>query len=250
MKQADRTYPGIAAALPAIRWDSSDPVRLVNLAHAYHYLLHPDDRDLLQLVYLPIDHENLLSLLFDQKRFLAGGNFNEDELARIARGDTSPYPYWASFLHAFQHARWSFAEADRLLHTDYLAWLIQGPSPLLSAWARLSVQLRLSSWSQEDLPSWVRPDREQLTSLVGEEWPPLPEELNRTLRDTDLWAREQAIDRWLWDHLEQTIQFDPFSIDALVSYALRIFIASRWSAFQVTPGEQRLHHLITTITSN
>lgn len=250
MKQAERIYPGIAAALPAIRRDAGDPVRMVNLAHAFHYLLHPDDRNVLQLVYLPIDHENLLSVLFDQKRFLAGGNYNEDELARIARGETSPYPYWSSFLNTCQQSRLTWADADRSLHTDYLAFLIQGPSTLLSAWAMRSIQLRLLAWSQEELPSWLQPDREQLASLVQEDWPPLPDEAARILRDTDLWQREQALDQWLWDILEQSVQFDPFSIDALISYALRTFIASRWTAFQVTPGEQRLHHLITSITSN
>lgn len=250
MNKADRIYPGIVAALPVLHRTNAESVRFINLAHEFHYLLHPDDQALLQLAYLPIDHDNLLHRLFGQQQFLAGGNYRDDQIARIARGEESSFPYWDEFLRLFSSSKMAFPEAERALNSGYYHFLLDGPSDLLRRWARLHLGLRLNVWTREDVPSWLRPDVEALRSVHDEETYPLPEDLVRLVRDRDLWQREAAIDQWLWDDLSAASQFDPFSPDALIGYALRSFIAARWTAFSVTPGNEQFRKLILSSLPN
>ncbi len=250
MNKVDRIYPGIVAALPLLHRSGAEPVRLINLAHEFHYLLHPEDQALLQLAYLPIDHDNLLNRLFGQQQLVAGGNYPDDQIARIARGEESPFPYWEEFLRHFTTSKMTFPEAERALTTAYYRFLLDGPSALLKRWANLQLELRLAIWTREEVPSWLRADVEAIRPLREDEPTALPEELARLVRDRDLWQREAAIDQWFWDELIATVRFDPYSPDALIGYALRSLIATRWTAFQVTPGKERLHQLILSSLPN
>ncbi len=250
MNKVDRIYPGIVAALPLLHRSGAEPVRFINLAHEFHYLLHSDDQALIQLAYLPIDHDNLLHRLFGQQQFQAGGNFRDDQIDRIARGEESPFLYWEEFLRLFSASKMNYPEAERMITSGYYQYLLQGPSTLLRRWANIQLELRLTIWTQHEVPTWLRPDVEAIQQVRDEEAPALSEELVRLVRDPDLWQREKAIDQWLWDELLAATRFDPFSTDALISYALRSFIATRWTAFQVTPGEKRLHQLILSSIPN
>lgn len=247
-------YYGIVAALPELPRKGLEGFRISNLAETYRDLLEEDDRELLRLAYMPIDHGNLLRRLAGSKQFEAGGNYDEDDIRRIAIGEFTPFPYFADFIQQLEArtGQTDMHELERLMASVYLPFLMTHPHALLRDWSRLQLQLRetvFRSQPEEMLPL-LQQDSEVLRQVQQQEEAPaaeLPEGLAKILRNPDAYQREYDIDTWMWDYLEDATQFSPFAIDALLNYALRQQICARWSAFLSSKPENLLDRLVSGV---
>jgi hypothetical protein len=251
MAETGALYYGIVAALPELPRKGVEGFRPLQIPLQYQDLLEPEDSLLLCHAYLPIDHANLLHYLAGRKQFLAGGNYLEDDIRRIATGEWTPWPYLGLFLQDYRErgASVSSKEADRLLTRYWYLHLLAMENTMLREWALL--QWRLLRHAYQQAPESLRPELQAERELMTEVDPgedatqtALPESLQIILRQSDLTLREQEVDEWIWEYLEEQIRFTPFSVDALLSYALRQQICARRSAFQSYKPENVLDRLV------
>lgn len=241
MASPEQQYYGIISALPPLPRQGQEGFRFVNIAEAYHSLLDPQDKELLQLAYMPIDHENILYKIRGMKRTVSGGNFDEDQIRSIAEGQWVPYPYFSDvFEESTQTNRGTDPiELERKLHRLFNQYLLNQPNILLQQWATWQLGIKMYSLrlSGSNVLSSTQFDIEALKTLFDQNFPDtsedvlLPEALRNILKNPDIYQREYETDQWLWDQLENSLIFDPFSIDALISYSLRQQLCNRWSGF-------------------
>jgi len=251
MAETGAVYYGIVAALPELPRKGAEGFRPLHIPHQYRDLLESEDARILQHAYLPIDHTNLLHHLSGRKQFLAGGNYLEDDIRRIATGEWTPWPYLGLFLQDLRErgASAGAIEADRLLTRSWYRHLLSAENTLLREWALLRLRLLRHTYAQapDSLRSELQAERELLADADPGEDPaqyPLPESLLTILRQPDLTAREFEVDEWFWDFLEEQVRFAPFSVDALLSYAMRQQICIRRSAFLSSKPENVLDRLV------
>lgn len=56
--------------------------------------------------------------------------------------------------------------------------------------------------------------------------------------------RELALDRLRWKRLEDLAARDPFSLSAVLAFAVRLRLAARWAAMQEAAGQAKLDELL------
>lgn len=56
--------------------------------------------------------------------------------------------------------------------------------------------------------------------------------------------RELALDRFRWAQLDELAGFDPFSINAIMAYGLKLGIAERWSSLNTEQGREHADAII------
>lgn len=245
------SYYGIVAALPELPRKGVEGFRPVNIALQYRDLLPEPDFQALQQAYISTDHINILHALAGRKQFVAGGNYPEDEIRRITQGEWTPWPYIGEFLSELRERGGSVTtkEADRLLTHYWYRHLLQSDQPLLAEWALIRLRLRIHAYQSapESLRAELQAEREILTECDPGENAPytgMPEPIPAILRQPDLSQRESDLDDWCWDFLEERVRFAPFSLEALIGYALRQQICARRSAFLSSKPELALDKLV------
>jgi len=62
--------------------------------------------------------------------------------------------------------------------------------------------------------------------------------------------REWALDCFRWGLLDEMAGFNPFSLNAIVAYALKLRLAERWSALDVDRGRQKMESIVTAENEN
>lgn len=254
MASPDQHYYGIISALPPLPRQGQDGFRFINIAEAYHSLLEAEDKALLQLAYMPIDHENILYKIKGMKRTVGGGNFDEDQIRSIAEGQWAPYPYLAEvFEESTQPNRGADPiELERKLHRLYYDYLINQPNGVLQKWAIWQLGLKMTTLrsSGANFNAGTQLDLEALKAVFDQNFPDtsednfLPEGLRNILKNPDIYQREYETDQWIWDQLENSLIFDPFTIDALISYSLRQQMCNRWSGFIGNNSQNVLESII------
>ena len=121
---------------------------------------------------------------------------------------------------------------------DTVEALLRGkPSshPFAVAWQNLEVLLRnaiarkrAQRLAQKDPERWTRPTREynlMLDTLVA-----------NALQEPNPLAREKALDRLRWLIVEDLQGYDTLGFNALLAYALKLSIATRWTRFDADRG--------------
>ncbi len=57
--------------------------------------------------------------------------------------------------------------------------------------------------------------------------------------------REMALDAFRWDQAEALAGFNPFSIDAILSYAIKLSLCKRWAEMNEETGKNKTEQVIT-----
>jgi hypothetical protein len=235
-------YYGLIASLPPLVRQGQEGFRTFNLANQFASLLDPSDAQALRLVYMPVDHSNILYKLVGSKNFVLHGNFDEDRIRQITEGEDLPYPYLNDFLNAETTLNRNVDRPalENRLFSLYHRYLLEQDNLLLRQWAWWQLRIREQTLRFLSQDAAIQSQTELET--LDQTWPAglfdadasdrtLPEDLQLILRNPDHLQRETDTDQWLWDQLENGLIFDPFSLDALISYALRQQISLRWSGF-------------------
>lgn len=248
-------YYGLISALPPLVRQGQEGYRLFNLVNQYETLLEPADAEVLRLVYMPIDHSNIIYKLVGSKKFAFNGNFDEERIRRISEGEDFPYPYLEQLIDAEgQPSRnVELPVLENKVFALYHQYLLSHENALLQQWAfwQLRIREQILRFLGQDADLQAQAELEVLqqtwpTGLFDEESGdrPLPEDLMLILRNPDHLQREQDTDQWLWDRLESNLIFDTFSLDALISYGLRQQISFRWSGFYGKNHEKFLEDIL------
>jgi len=171
-----------------------------------------------------------LTYLIASLPFLQFGNpptLQPEELLRIARDHLSP-------------ADWETLKD--LLETGGQ----QAPHSFARQWRNLETQIRnaIASARAQRLKRPVEPYLKSVSGTLRLDIPTAVEEAFQTPSPLE---RERKLDRCRWRLLEEMAGPDPFTLEALFAYALRLRIAIRWANLQPETGEAVLNEQVQRI---
>lgn len=75
------------------------------------------------------------------------------------------------------------------------------------------------------------------------------ETMRKIAEEKDLAIREERIDEYKWDLLDEVTFADIFSINAMLTYLLKLQILERWEKLDKVQGEQRFKTIVSTLNS-
>lgn len=56
--------------------------------------------------------------------------------------------------------------------------------------------------------------------------------------------RELALDRFRWSQIDSIAGYDPFTLKAILAYALKLKLAERWAAFDKEKGKDKVDEIV------
>jgi len=270
-----RNYYCLVAGLPDIVPDDKKlHFSSVQLRDYLHEELHPDDFELLKLLYLPWDHENLLNLIFAKgAAWDERGNFGRDLLEQLVDKkqfdllDTSLFPaYFIDFIEWYHDEE---EESTRASGSHFLteAWynLLQGhENGFLNQYAtyRLNmgnIMLALNGRKHnlpfddaligsDEITHALRKSRSRdfgLSTEIND-----IEEIIQMFEIENILERELRIDQHQWHYLDEITFFDYFTTEKVLAFAAKLFIVERWFMLDKEKGQQMFNQLLNELQSN
>lgn len=270
-----RNYYCLVAGLPDIVPDDKKlHFSSVQLRDYLHDELHPDDFELLKLLYLPWDHENLLNLIFAKgAAWDERGNFGRDLLEQLVDKkqfdllDTSLFPaYFIDFIEWYHDEE---EESTRASGSHFLteAWysLLQGhENGFLNQYAtyRLNmgnIMLALNGRKHnlpfddaligsDEITHALRKSRSRdfgLSTEIND-----IEEIIQMFEIENILERELRIDQHQWHYLDEITFFDYFTTEKVLAFTAKLFIVERWFMLDKEKGLQMFNQLLNELQSN
>lgn len=94
-----------------------------------------------------------------------------------------------------------------------------------------------------------RPEDTDIFLPIEEPDQELEATLDKIYEDTDILAKERAIDRLVWDRIDEITTFDYFDIDAILGFLAKLHIAQRWMALDEESGRAMFRQLTQEVKS-
>ncbi|HOO20473.1 MAG TPA: DUF2764 family protein [Kiritimatiellia bacterium] len=123
-----------------------------------------------------------------------------------------------------------------------------GSSAFAQAWAAADAQIRNSTARARAAKRGVEA-KGFLRSHPGYAvW--LDKEVSDALAKANPLAREQGLDHARWKFVEELALADAFGLPAVLAFAVKLMLASRWAAFEEEAGRKRLEELVSQLEEN
>jgi hypothetical protein len=270
-----RNYYCLIAGLPDVIPD--DKKLHYSSAELRDYLqeeLHPDDYRLVELFYLPWDHENLLNLIFETEfEWDDRGNYSRELLEQLA--DKKQYelldnldlpPYFVQFIETYHDDEEDFpkVQAIRFLTEGWFKWLREPGNDFLQKYADYkqnmsNIMLALNGRKHEipfeeaiigddEVTHALRKSRSRdfgLSTEIDD-----IENLIQIFETDNILDRELKIDNHLWKFLDEITFFNYFTIEKVLAFVQKIFIVERWFELDKEKGQQIFNQLLEELQSN
>lgn len=94
-----------------------------------------------------------------------------------------------------------------------------------------------------------RPEDTDIFLPIEEPDQELEATLDKIYEDTDILAKERAIDRLVWDRIDEITTFDYFDIDAILGFLAKLHIAQRWMVLDEESGRAMFRQLTQEVRS-
>ena len=273
-----RNYYCLIAGLPDIIQD--DKKLHFTTSRMKEYLqeeLHPDDFRLVQLFYLPMDHENLLGKLAGKgKPWDERGNLTEEQadhllqpkLFEVSRPEDFPFYLYqfGQLLRSKEEVeeKLSPTEASQFLTTAWFDELLKVPNRFVRDVAdyRLNtgnILLALNG-RKHNLPyeealigdnlvvNALRKNRTRDFGLAVD-YPEI-EPLLQLFDTGNLLDREFRLDSRQWNFLDDITFFNYFSVERVLAFLLKVFLAERWFHLDYEKGQVMFSQLLSEIESS
>lgn len=256
---------------------TSGDKKLVQLA-----LLRNDNRLLLQLLRgeEPSEGEDKEVVIGREKlQHLIDATHNSQELGLYTAPELSEYGYptikksdYPQYLIDFvafylKSQREEVAQIyfyDDLLLIEYAKYIQEKGNSFLRYW--LSVELDIvatfAALSAEkyglDPKLYILGDREIHQALIANDWHtiaalPMGEvaiAMKQIAEEQNLAVREQKIDSYKWELLDEATFADTFSINAMLAYLLKLQLLERWEKLDKVQGEQHFRDIVASLNEN
>lgn len=253
--------------------DGKNLISLHDFREELSGILHRDDFQLVNILFLPIDNSNLLRYISGETdKINSLGNYTtEDFEEQVSRLDSiikvddilpeymvSVIKEWLASEKALNRIR-----AEKLLTEGYYVLAAQSGNKFLKKWIeydldmnnilvlknsldlgievsdqiigsnKLAEELRLISRKKSDFRVPTEPEyASSIFNIAGE---------------NDFLEREMKIDLVRWNHLNDLIFFEYFTIDYILAYLIKLFIAHRWLALDEVTGQEMLKKLVSEL---
>ena len=94
-----------------------------------------------------------------------------------------------------------------------------------------------------------RPEGTDIFLPIEEPDQELEATLDKIYGDTDILAKERAIDRLVWEKIDEITTFDYFDIDAILGFLAKLHIAQRWMVLDEESGRAMFRQLTREVRS-
>lgn len=94
-----------------------------------------------------------------------------------------------------------------------------------------------------------RPEGTDIFLPIEEPDQELEATLDKIYEDTDILAKERAIDRLVWEKIDEITTFDYFDIDAIMGFLAKLHIAQRWMVLDEESGRAMFRQLTREVRS-
>ena len=242
----------------------------------------PRDRRLIDLVLLRGDNRNLIALLRDKelpeefmptaipverlrelvestREWIESG---KDDLTRKRWKDIPDY--LVNFTEEYLSGKWEESPhfPEDILHGAYMDYAARNANAFLTHWFKvnqyiLNILAAVTAKKYDlDTKKYLVGESELVQTLRSGVWSELTilddadiiADIMKIGEEIDLVHRERRIDEFKWKLLDRLTFADPFSIDAMLAYLLRLQILQRWTELDRERGIKRFKELIAELS--
>ncbi|GAF04715.1 DUF2764 family protein [Saccharicrinis fermentans] len=270
-----KNYYCLVAGLPDILLgDKKVLFSSIALREMLYEELTERDFSLVQALYLPFDHYNLVNLLYQQqKAFDPRGNYTDLELEALTdkkqlealEGDHFP-AYLVDFAKQILFAEESIEKvsADVILFKMYSDYLKSLSNTFLNEFLEFEINQKniftsLTGRKYEmeyekeligdgDVVEALVKSRSRDFGLANElEY---MESLIQIYEDENILERELKIDRLKWNYLDESTVFNYFTVERVLAFVYKLLIVERWTALNEEEGKKMFQKLLTELQSS
>ena len=217
--------------------------------------VHPDDFKLIKKLFYPDDNANLYNILLKTgKEFKDSGNYAEEALEEEIRTPETLPDYMVEFIELYRNKQFvkpDISVENQLQHLFYGS-LCSDENRFIRTWYRFDRNLKnilvgLNARKYEfSFENEIIGDNfcSERIRTSGEHYFNLSKELDYIESITNLFDHddivemEKGIDHVKWDYLDELTTFDYFSIEAIMSFILKLGIAERWLKLDKKAGNE------------
>lgn len=264
-----RNYYCLISGLPEWKWDDRKPSHTVeSFRELLATELHADDMKLVETLYLPYDHANILNKLYKKEAPLdTRGKYSADEVDMLASplvNDIEPKPaapkYLSVFLNNYFEAenKPDRIQAEKMLAEGWFDLLEKSKNKFLVFYAgfeKLTRNIFTAMLGQKyDTPvadmlvgeseiiEVLRKSRARDFGLSAEV--EFMSQLLQIFEIDNLQEREIRFDLFRWNIYDENTFFNYFSIEKILSFIIKLQILERWNALDDKQGRELFERLI------
>lgn len=255
------------AGAPDITLDTKQGFTVLEFKEQLEDIISESDKKLLYYFYLHYDCRNLVKLLKNPESEIdPRGNLSLEQLndlithARELNFNVHRYPEFMSiFAREFNYnkdkAGWF---AEDVMELEYYTYAQTVKNKMMRQWYSMNLNLgniltaliaRKYGWNVGDyimgdneVNEMIRTNRTTDFGLGGElDYMP---QLMRIVSTQDPVEKEREIDAFKWTWLDDATFFDPFTIEAVFAYLIKLDILERWAILDVEEGKKTFRSLI------
>lgn len=261
------SYYCLMAGAPDITLDTRQGQTVMDFKEQLSDIVDKLDEPLLYCFYLRYDCKNLVRLLKDPESELdPRGNLNLEQLqdlithAKELNFNVHRYPEFMSiFAREYNYNKdktgWFAEDAMEL---EYLTYAQKVKNPMMRQWYSLNLNLsniltaliaRKNGWNVGDyimgdneVNEMIRTNHTADFGLGGEL--DYMSQLMRIVLIEDPVEKERQIDAFKWAWLDDATFFDPFSIEAVFAYLVKLDMLERWERLDVEEGQKTFRSIV------
>jgi len=236
--------------------------------------LTPGDYSLVQLLFLPYDHENLINHLLkksDEHNLLY--NFTtEDFDEQISRMNTLPERkpllpgYMVQFIRDFYNEEKENKEEEfeKILIEGYYDHILQTDNPFLRQWfefelnakniltalicRKYNIEITQELIGRNPLvQELINARKKNLDFLTDDDY---LNDIMKLSEIEDFYQRERRFDLLKWDYIDEHTFFHYFTINKVIGYLIKLFIVFRWIKLHKETGREMFEKLIHDLQSS
>lgn len=271
-------YYYLVASLPELALDQTKlPFSVQHFRDQLHLYLEPADYKLITYLTLTADNQNLLNTLEkNDKPFNTLGNFSQEYIEETVKTkEKEPArefpPTMDAYLHKFivhyknnipVYPELSWKNQLYRMYFDFVQANIRN-SFLLEWFAfernvkniQAAFNVRKHSYNMEEEVVGEDAVAQALTSVKAKDFGlsqdyDFVNSLLNALENSNLYEREQQIDRLKWQKLEELTTFHYFSVEVVFAYFIKLTILSRWIQLDKEKGHRVFESIIDKLQSS
>ncbi|MBX9785318.1 MAG: DUF2764 domain-containing protein [Chitinophagaceae bacterium] len=223
------------------------------------------DFELLNWLYYARDNHNLLSILFNKNRLpLFEGRYSLQELKKGIEGNFPAPGYMSAFISMFKEnkSRYTEAEWETKLTEAYFKEAMKTGNKFLTQWMEFELNLKnlllLMSNRKQPLPfSEIIMDANEIAALMKEnpaaDFSTQPSidfmgQVVKIIEMENIIEREKKIDALRWKKLEEMTFFSYFTVEAILSFIIKLMIIERGAMLKKEEGKDFLPSMLNAFT--
>lgn len=217
--------------------------------------LHPEDYNLLMLLFLHNDHKNLLNILQKKEEsWHEPSGFSRQILEEAVKEPADIPAYMARFIEAFKEKNPVFPQLspENELTALFYEFVLNIDNEFLRNWFQFDMNLRnvlaaLNSRKHhlpyedqiigsDEIAESIRRSHARDFGLANEF--PFVEELVNINKSDDLLEREWNLDMMRWKYLDEVSFFEYFTAEKVFAFVIRMAMVERWLSLDKDMGKK------------